>query len=320
LPRCVLAALLLAFLSSNAEACFPQCLKRLFGGEDERTTVAIVGSNQKRPGSAPLHRNGPQPAPELQLAVRDPPPLSAAAREIRPIFAAAYPQAGQDDQLFARWLRTIEPATGTRLDMLSYGFERSDFGIQADLHASTQAMNVLITAPAHNDEAYSLAAREWGYGGTESVGGLWARLRFAMGVAGVSSIHVQFGEENMADFLDYRMWEDTRGFLEAADLTMSGIYIRNLYGLNATSLVSLSEDPQSYSFLFTRHDDVAVRLTLELPQQPQLRRIRGVSKLPLNIDDMDNAYEDPVGRNRGSSENGNDEEKEEILRGDSTEL
>ncbi len=323
LSRCVLAALLLAFFSSNAQACFPQCLKRLFGGGDEGTTVEIVVRNPRHAGPPQLRRNaaGRLPLdPEFQLAAREQPRLSAAELEIRPVFDVAYPQSGQGDELFRSWLRTIEPVTGTRFDMLSYKFDRPGFGIHADLSASTRTMSVLITAPPHNAAAYSIAARTWGYDGTESVGGLWARLRLAMGVEGVSSIRVQFGEENVADLQDYRLWKDTRGSLAAADATMSGIYIRNLYGLQATRMVEFSNDLQSYSFLFSRHEDAAARMLVGVPEQPKLRRIRGVSQLPLNIDDFDNAYEDPQKRDSDPSENGDDDEKEEILRGPSTHL
>lgn len=319
--RCFLAALLLVFFSSNAQACFPQCLKRLFGGGDEGTTVEIVVRNPRHAGPPQLKRSaaGRLPLdPELQLVAPEPPRLSAAELEIRPVFDVAYPLAGQDDELFRSWLRTIGPVTGTHSDMLSYKFDRPSFGIQADLSAFSRTMSVLITAPPHNAEAYSLAARSWGYQGTESVGGLWARLRFAMGAEGVSSIRVQFGEENKADLQDYWLWNDTAGFLAAADATMSGIYIRNLYGLNATRLVEFSDDLQSYSFLFSRHDDAAARM--RLPAQPAPRRVRGISQLPQNIDDMDNAYEDPQKLDRDPSENGDDDEKEEILKESSTHL
>ena len=59
---------------------------------------------------------------------------------------------------------------------------------------------------------------------------------------------------------------------------------------------------------------------MRLPAQPAPRRVRGVSQLPQNIDDMDNAYEDPQKLDRDPSENGDDDEKEEILKESSTHL
>ncbi|HKQ95138.1 MAG TPA: hypothetical protein VJS40_05990, partial [Aestuariivirgaceae bacterium] len=161
-----MAALFLALLSSNAEACFlGECFRRLFGGNDEQDTVVIVV--QPRAQQAPAPRQ-PDAAPQLQLAVRAAPAPQWGEARIERLFDMAYPAAAGNRVLFDAWSRTIGSATGTRNEGLAYTFGMGDVEFHANFSDQTGKLRVVITAPEMETNDFQEMAASWGYQGSET--------------------------------------------------------------------------------------------------------------------------------------------------------
>jgi hypothetical protein len=301
-----MAALFLALLSSNAEACFlGQCFKRLFGGNDEQDTVVIVVPPRARQAPAPQQRD---PGPELQLAVRPPAAPQWGQAEIERLFDMAYPAAAGNRQLFNAWSRTIGSATGTRNERLTYTFEMDEVELHANFSGQTGKLSVLITAPEMESNDFQEMAATWGYPGTETIGGLWLRNYSAMGGRdGVSSVEINFDTDNAFDLASFGRLIGRNFSMTDVDETPSGFWINTLYGLHATSWTALRRD-NFYKFVFSGNEQAENDLAIALPRQDGPRRLNLEPDPPQNINRIGPA---PSPRERIDADE--NDEKQEFL-------
>lgn len=311
--RFLVALLLLTAFAQEAQACgLTACLKRLFSSEAEQDVVTIVVPPRQGPGVQGTEV-------ELQAAR----PHAWGSTQMERFFHDAYPGVGDLDLSGRRaalesWLRDLGSTTGT--DDRSYEFSTPShprYGIKADYAAATGTLSIVLDLPPVNSTGYHDLAQKSGLPFDDTHQGLLLRAFYALGTdRRVARIRFELSDTNASDFGAFRLGM-IGGRIAAANGMPSGRFINRRYHLFATEVTGAEADSVR-TVIFTPHVAMGPDLALTLPPQPELRRVRGISQLPSNINEFDNAYEDPQDRKSEPSENCDEEEKEEILKESST--
>ena len=313
-----MAALFLALLSSNAEACFlGQCFKRLFGGNDEQDTVVIVV--QPRAPQAPVARQ-PVAGPQLQLAVRPPAPAPWPSSDRERAFEIAYPHIytmteEQKRARLATWLRAMGSATGGAGNNRFYEFSvpraggrRPVYSISVQHTVQSGLLTATIAAPSTGSVEYETLALTTGAPTTETMLGLWARTWQALGGNGVDSMRVNFGDDNWPDLQEY-LQNRTLGLRDvaAASQTDSARFILAFYGLAPTNVYA---DGDAYSVLFRPHQAIESVLPRNRPDRPDIADVENDESDP-HEEELSKLMKDVMDDNDGMEHHDEEEKMDE---------
>ncbi len=260
-PLLALTTLFVLLASSEAQACWPWC--NLFGrnvdvGPDEELSqVELIVSH-------PLALNS---APHATM------PVSSSHRwgtqEIERVFDFAYGgMIGDFDkkrEVLDKWLLNmgemrIRPDGAAEY---AYGMHKGlkFFKLDSLVPSGTRTLRVIVSDNDDNHSGLERASAEnFGFQGTDSLTGLWARAFRAHGRAGIDEIETWFDALNRNELDRY-----TQGVgrnlskFQAADETLSGQFIRQFYGFTAAEVDA--SKPASIHVLFRPHQVATTALT-----------------------------------------------------------